>query len=38
VLTSRAEHMMFDARLDGFAFIAKADLCAEQILGAVEEQ
>jgi DNA-binding NarL/FixJ family response regulator len=32
VLTSSTSRSAFDAQLDGYAFIAKADVCSEQIL------
>jgi len=35
VLTSSAERSMFEARLDGLAFVAKADICAAEVLAAV---
>ncbi len=32
VLTSSADRATFDAELDGFGFIAKADICADAVL------
>lgn len=32
VLTSSANRASFDARLEGFGFIAKADICADAVL------
>jgi len=37
VLTSSAESAEFGARLDGYCFIAKADLCAKAIRGTVPQ-
>lgn len=35
VLTSSASHAAFDTKLDGFPFIAKADLCSCEVLAAM---